>query len=91
MSESVHGMNLGYPTLSEEELQTVLSGECAISVRGEVPGFAAYYGCYVHSSGDKLQRVITWLQLVKIDIEASKNAMIFSKFSDPAIKALDEL
>ena len=69
------GMDLGYPTLSEEELQTVLSGECAISVRGEVPGFAAYYGCYVHSSGDKLQRVITWLQLTEIDRVGTKRVL----------------
>jgi hypothetical protein len=75
MSESVRGMSLGYHTLSEKELQTVLSGEGSILLRGEVPGFAAYYGCYVHSSGDKLQRVITWLQLTEIDRVGTKKIL----------------
>lgn len=62
----VLGMDLGYNTLSEDELQKVVSGESKLHMRGEVPGYAAYYGAYEDKTGDKLQRVITWLQIVYI-------------------------
>lgn len=63
----VLGQDLGYNTLSDWELDGVLSGRYKINFRGEVPGFAAFYGALVMPDDDKLQRVIHYEQVVIIN------------------------
>lgn len=60
------GMDLGYDRLSEDELNLVISGKSKLHYRSDVPGFAAMYGAYEDPTGDKLQRIISYIDILQI-------------------------